>query len=136
MFYRLKQMLYRFMYGRYGNDSLGNFLFVLYLILVVANIFLGSLILYFLSLVTVFFMFFRMFSKNIPARSRENSRFLKIKNRFTGSFKLRSRRFKERKTHIYKKCPHCKATLRLPRNKGKHTCNCPKCHQSFKLTVR
>lgn len=135
MFYRLKQMLYRLMYGRYGNDALGNFLFILYLILIIANLFVGSLIIYVLSLITVFFIFFRMFSRNIAARSKENAKFLKVKNSFTGFFKNRHRRFKERKTHIYKKCPNCKVTLRLLRKKGKHTCRCPKCSNNFKVTV-
>lgn len=136
MFYKLKQMLYRFMYGRYGNDTLGNFLFILYLILVVLNLFIGSFIIYALSLLTAFFMFFRIFSRNITDRSRENSKFLNLRNSFTGFFKNRHRRFKERKTHVYKKCPNCKATLRLPRKKGKHTCCCPKCSHNFKVTVR
>ena len=136
MFYRLKEMLYRFMYGRYGNDALGNFLFILYIVIFVLNIFLSSIILYLLSMATVFFMFFRMFTRNITARSKENQKFLNIKNKFTSLFKNRHRRFKERKTHIYKKCPFCKATLRLPRKKGNHTCCCPKCNNSFKVTVR
>lgn len=136
MFYRIKEFFYRLMYGRYGNDSLGNFLFILYLILVVLNIFMGSFIVYALSLVTVFFIFFRMFSKNISARRNENQKYLNLKNKFTHLFKIRSLSFKERKTHIYKKCPFCKATLRLPRKKGKHTCCCPKCSNSFKVKVR
>lgn len=136
MFYRLKEMLYRFMYGRYGNDSLGNFLFIFYIIISVVNIFLSSIILYLLSIVTVFFIFFRMFSRNITARSKENQKFLNIKNKFISLFKIRQRQFKERKTHVYKKCPFCKATLRLPRKKGKHTCCCPKCKKSFKVTIR
>ena len=74
MFYRLKEMLYRFMYGRYGNDALGNFLFILYFIISVVNIFISSIILYLLSLATVFFIFFRMFSRNITARSKENQK--------------------------------------------------------------
>ena len=136
MFYRLKQMLCRLMYGRYGNDALGNFLFILYIVLAAVSIFTGSIILYALSLATVFLMFFRIFSRNISARSNENSKYLRFKNRFSGFFKNRHRRFKERKTHIYKKCPYCKATLRLPRKKGEHTCRCPKCNNSFKNPVR
>ena len=136
MFYKLKEMLYRFMYGRYGNDALGNFLFILNFIFTIANIFINSLTIYLFSLVTVFFIFFRMFSRNIAARSKENQKFLNIRTRFTSFFKNRHRRFKERKNHVYKKCPNCKATLRLPRKKGKHTCCCPKCKNSFKVTVR
>jgi hypothetical protein len=135
MFYRLKQAFYRFMYGRYGNDALNNFLTVFYLILVVFNLLLGSYTVYLSSLVLIFIIFFRMLSRNIDKRRKENQKFLNIKYRFTQFFKERSRRFKERKTHVYKSCPACKATLRLPRKKGKHTCCCPKCKNSFKVRV-
>ena len=40
-----------------------------------------------------------------------------------------------RKTHVFKKCPGCKAVLRLPRKKGKHTVNCPHCHKNFTVHV-
>ena len=33
--------------------------------------------------------------------------------------------------HIFRQCPYCSATLRLPRQKGKHTVKCPRCSKSF-----
>jgi len=32
-------------------------------------------------------------------------------------------------------CPNCRATIKLPRKKGKHTCTCPKCRVDFKVKV-
>ena len=44
-----------------------------------------------------------------------------------GFFVLRKNKFRDRKTHVYRKCPHCKAQIRLPKVKGEHKCACPKC---------
>ncbi|MBE6729167.1 MAG: hypothetical protein E7568_02900 [Ruminococcaceae bacterium] len=135
MFYKFKNMLYRFMYGRYGNDSLNNFIFILYLVLAVLNIFIGSYLIYIFATFLILISFFRMLSRNINKRSAENRKFLNIKSKAVSYFSLLKRRFNERKIYVYKKCPYCKAILRLPRKKGKHTCNCPKCYKSFKMRV-
>ena len=123
---RFANTVQHFMYGRYGNDALGNFLFILYFIFTIANIFINSLTIYLFSLVTVFFIFFRMFSRNIAARSKENQKFLNIRTRFTSFFKNRHRRFKERKTHVYKKCPNCKTKC------SRKEAFCPNCGRQLK----
>ena len=69
-------------------------------------------------------------SRNIPKRRAENARFV-------GFFKLRRNKWKDRKTHVYRKCPTCHAILRLPKikgkekGKGKHTVCCPRCANKF-----
>ncbi len=135
MFYRIKEMFIRFMYGRYGIDNLNNFLLWMYIGLTCLNLLIGSYIIYLFATAIVLVIFFRMLSRNTTARAKENYSFLNIKNKVLNFLKERKKRFGERKTHIYRKCPHCKATLRLPRKKGKHTCCCPKCHKNFKLRV-
>ena len=40
------------------------------------------------------------------------------------------------KEHCYKKCSKCKTVLRLPKQKGEHTVQCPKCRESFKVKIR
>ena len=136
MFYKIKEALIRFMYGRYGSDSLNKFLLICYIIISALNLFIGSFILYILALGLAVYVFFRMFSRNIYSRQKENSRFLSYKSKITSFFTLNKNRFKERKTHIYKKCPYCKAILRFPRKKGNHSSVCPKCSKSFKVKVR
>lgn len=124
--------LARFFYGRYGNDTLNKFLMVLYLICIVAmtvlSLFIQSplfnLIGWMVSLSIFIWSFYRTMSRNIYKRRRENER-------FCGFFKLRRNKFRDRKTHVYRKCPQCKAVLRLPKAKGKHFVNCPKCKNRF-----
>lgn len=129
--YRLMQ----FMSGRYGADET---LFVLVGIaaaLAIVNTFVRSMILQLIVYMIMFLAIFRAFSRNIYARRKENE----FTKRMVDRVKSYNQKRRERQldyTHIYKKCPHCKATLRLPKRKGKHTTVCPRCSHSFKVRVR
>jgi len=127
--------LIRFMYGRNGNDKLNQFLFWVYFVLLLANLFLKSVILWVVELILVALYMFRFLSRNIYRRQTENRKFLKIWNKFTGFFKLQKNKFRDRKTHVYRKCEHCKAVLRLPKKKGKHTVRCPQCNKTFSVKI-
>lgn len=127
--------LIRFMYGRNGNDKLNQFLFWIYFVLLLANLFLKSVILWVVELILVALYMFRFLSRSIYRRQTENRKFLKIWNKFTGFFKLLKNKFRDRKTHVYRKCEHCKAVLRLPKKKGKHTVRCPQCNKTFSVKI-
>ena len=122
------------MYGRYGSDTLNKTLIIIYTVAVIVSTVLSlfidsiwfSLFYFIFSITLIYIIFFRMFSRNIQKRRREN-------DKFCGFFKLRRNKFRDRKTHIYKKCPHCKAVLRLPKAKGKHTVICPRCKNRFNV---
>lgn len=133
--YRIKMALMRFMSGRYGNDDLGKLNFWLYLILLVLNIFLRSRIVYIIEALVIFLYFFRAFSRNIPKRQSENYKYLAIKTKIKQFFKRTKNRFRDRKTHVYRKCPNCKVFLRLPKKKGEHVCTCPKCRRDFNVKI-
>ena len=125
----------RFMYGRNGNDKLNRALFWVYFILLLANIIFKSTVLWVLELLLVVLYMFRFLSRNIYRRQKENRAFLKIWNKISGYFKLQRNKIRDRKTHVYRKCSHCHATLRLPKKKGKHTVRCPKCNQTFSVNI-
>ena len=125
----------RFMYGRNGNDKLNRALFWVYFILLLANIIFKSTVLWILELLLVALYMFRFLSRNIYRRQKENRAFLKIWNKISGYFKLQRNKIRDRKTHVYRKCSHCRATLRLPKKKGKHTVRCPKCNQTFSVNI-
>lgn len=137
---KFKNKLYRFMYGRYGTDTLNKFYLWAYVILVLAYA-VVSLLMWkaselantivwlaytVLSSALIVLIFFRMFSRNVVKRRRENEC-------FCGFFKLIRNRFRDRKTHVYRKCPKCKAVLRLPKAKGKHSVVCPRCRERFSV---
>lgn len=123
------------MAGRYGADALGKALIIVYLILAIVSIFIPSiiarLVLNGLSLLLFIFIFFRMFSRNIPKRTAENGVYLKMKKGIREFFLLQKNKWKYRKTHIYKTCPSCKAHIRLKKISGEHACACPRCGTVF-----
>ncbi len=132
---KIKNAIYKFMYGRYGNDTLNKTLLWSYVVLMltymVVILFAGeNALVHFLYLVLswaiVGITFFRSMSRNIVKRRRENEK-------FTSFFKLIRNKRRDRKTHVYRKCPACKITLRLPKAKGKHTVVCPKCRNRFEV---
>lgn len=137
--WRLRQRLSAFFYGRYGNDKFNVALLVLYLVLAVVNVIVRNIfavrIFFFLQWTVLFIVLFRSLSRNIPARRKENEWFT---NNFSGLldwFKLFFRRIKEIKYKRYRRCPHCRATIRLPIKRGKHTVKCPSCHIAFKVRI-
>lgn len=126
--------LMRFLSGRYGIDSLFYVLFALSAGLAFINIFLRLVVLQIIVYIIMIYAFFRVMSRNTLARSRENRAALGIVNNIKSKIDLRRQRRADY-THIYKKCPYCRAVLRLPRKKGKHTTVCPKCNKSFTVRV-
>ena len=131
---KFKNKLVGFLYGRYGSDTLNKVLTAIYLIwlivFTVVDVLVKSIIFsiigWIISLALFFWVIFRMMSRNIYARRREN-------DKFCGFFKLRRNKFRDRKTHVYRKCKSCKAVLRLPKAKGKHFVVCPKCKSRFEV---
>ncbi len=131
MFRRMSNSFRQFMYGRYGSDELNMALLAAALVLSVLNsifsaVFRGyaamsvvtlcvSVVIYALLIYGIF----RIFSRNIYKRRRENRKFLNFWNR------LRDRE------HRYFNCPQCKQTVRVPKNRGKINIRCPKCGEKF-----
>lgn len=138
-----KRKIASFFVGRYGNDQLNRFLLIVCAILCVINAFFFSPAAYAVELATLVWCVFRMTSRNFTARHRENDTFLLLsapvtkfwKKRIVPFFRLCKNRFRDRKTHVYRVCPHCGAVLRLPRRKGKHSVCCPACKKSFNVRI-
>lgn len=130
---KFREKVARFMAGRYGVDQLNKDLLWFYLILAILSMFVPYL--QFLTLACMIWMFFRMFSRNVQKRWAENNKYMIYRNKVTGWFGLQKRRWNDRKTHRYRKCPHCKATVRLPYKKGNHTVGCPRCRKDFQVKI-
>ena len=125
----------KFMYGRYGADELYTFLFKVYILLLIINLFVHTKVLTILELLIVTWMFYRFFSKKIYDRNRENQIFLSWKNSVLKPWKRLVRSYQDRHDFVYKKCSSCKSTLRLPlpMRRGIHHVKCPKCGK--RLTI-
>jgi len=128
---RMKEMLARFMQGRYGVDHLGNATLYTGLGLTLLDLFLRTGFLGTVGMVLYFITIFRMFSRNKEKRMAENRKYLAL----TGDWRTKARqaiqRFKNRKQYKYFRCPHCKAMLRLTRGCGQVNVTCARCKHEF-----
>ena len=130
-----RERVARFMMGRNGIDSLYHFLMIVCIALILINVFADSFLLATLETAILIYAIFRAMSKNLYKRQQENRAFLKIIEKPKAFFKLQQCKSRDRKTHVYKKCPSCKNNLRLPRDKGKHTVLCPCCKTRFDVKI-
>lgn len=120
MFRRIGDWFRNFMLGRYGSDKLNGVLLLTGVVLMVlGSIFKGLAFLTLLAYLPLFWCIFRMYSRNLEARRRENAAFLN----FFAHLKDRE--------HRYYRCPRCKQTVRVPRGRGKINIRCPKCSERF-----
>ena len=120
-----REKLIRFMIGRYGVDSLSRCLSIIALVCLVLSIFIPvqivRYILWGIGMVAMVYSYYRILSRNYPARIKEKQWFESVIH-----FK-----FKRNKTHKIFKCPSCAPKIRVPRHKGKICITCPKCRNEF-----
>ena len=122
--YNIRCALQRFMTGRYGQlDRLNSLLLWIGVIVVIVSMFFpmgwATLILPMLSYALLGVVLWRMLSKNVYKRARENRRYL---------YKLEQLKDRD---HRYFNCPQCKQSIRVPKGKGKIAITCPQCREKF-----
>jgi hypothetical protein len=123
--------LRKFMYGRYGVDRFSQVLIGISLAFsLLGTIFRGGILLT-LSYIPLMYAIFRMLSKNISARTRENYKFEDFKRSLSNKINKNKNRHQQSKTHNFYKCPRCKQKIRIPKGKGKICITCPKCKMEF-----
>lgn len=135
-FQRLRNSFSRFMYGRNGADQLGLALIWAAILLDIVGMLLKKLallsgIISVATTVMMLFALYRVFSRNLEKRRRENARFLEkiwwpIKRKFSSG-----RQQRMDKEHKYFTCPGCKTVCRVPVGKGKIVITCPKCRREI-----
>ena len=127
----MKERMQRFMAGRYGNDQLNQFIFIVAIISMVLEIITRQSLFYTLTLVLLILAYVRVFSRNINKRYEENMKFLQKKDAILNKFRKQKYYAAQRRNfHIYT-CPQCKQKIRIPKGKGKISITCPKCRSSF-----
>ena len=127
----MKERMQRFMAGRYGNDQLNQFIFIVAIISMVLEIITRQSLFYTLTLVLLILAYVRVFSRNINKRYEANMKFLQKKDAILNKFRKQKYYAAQRRNfHIYT-CPQCKQKIRIPKGKGKISITCPKCRTSF-----
>ena len=128
--YESRQRTARFMAGRNGNDALNRFLLVCDLILLLLSSLLRGPF-FLLALALLGYIYFRMLSRNVYKRQDENGRYLRAKYKLQSRLRLVGERWKQRRDYKFFVCPSCRATLRVPKGRGKIKIVCRKCGTSF-----
>lgn len=126
----MREKLYRFMMGRYGNDQLNRCLMILAMAFFVLSLFRIPYV-YMLGLICLIYAYFRMLSRNTYKRSMENNWYMQKSYKIRQWFATLKRDMQTRKTHHIYRCPSCRQKIRVPRGKGRIEIRCPKCSQTF-----
>ena len=123
--------LQQFMYGRNGFDSLGRFLSVLVIIIM---IFGTRLIpkLSTLAFLLIAICLFRALSRNLYKREQENTGYLALKHKITSSLFKNKKHKTASVTKAQYFCPSCQQALSIPIGLGTVEITCPRCHTVFK----
>lgn len=128
---KIKNSLYRFMAGRYGTDSLNNFLlFAAIAVMLINMLTLRSPFVNLLADALIFLSLFRTLSRNIWKRQKENLKYMELTRPVRSRFSLIKKNASD-KEHKYFSCPHCHQTVRVPRGHGKIEITCPRCKSTF-----
>lgn len=127
----MKEKLVRFMYGRYGMDSLGKFTIIAGIAAMLLASWNDSLLLSLLSWVCIIYTYFRIFSRNVYKRSSENQWYLNRTYKIRSAFYREKNLMIQRRTHHIYKCPACRQKIRIPKGKGRIEIRCPKCNTTF-----
>lgn len=127
-----------FLAGRRGFDALGGALLAAAFACRFAAVWFAFGPLLWPALLFLLAFALRALSRNLPARARENDAFLRLWHGMK-SFALRLKqgwrnvrgRIATRKTHVFLRCPVCRARMRVPRGKGRIRVTCPGCGHRF-----
>ncbi len=128
---KVRNALQRFAYGRAGADQLSVFLlFSSFLLSLLAAVFRLRWLTFFYCAASIAAAY-RMLSKDLGRRYRENRLFLEKTRGAASWFRIQRRILTERKTHKHFRCPNCRQRLRVPKGRGNIKVRCSRCGHHF-----
>lgn len=128
----MKEKFMRFMIGRYGSDQFSKTMLGIALAFFILDMFTSVGFLQPVAMVLIFYVYFRMFSRNIPKRYAENQKYMQYHNKVIQIFKREKKVFEQRKEYRIFKCPQCKQRIRVPKGRGLIEIRCTKCGHTFR----
>ncbi len=132
----LKDKISAIFAGRNGLDMWNYIIIAVDVALIAVSILANSYLpLVFAFLLVVLFLF-RALSRNLEKRQKECRFFTDAAAAIVRQHKLNGMRWKDRRTHVYKKCPACRKVLRVKRRKGPKDIHCPYCNNDFRIFIR
>ncbi len=122
-----------FMSGRNGFDQLALATLITSLLLQLIGSFMGSILLFLLSLALYAWSLFRIFSRKSYKREEENRKFVMGWQTLKTKARQLFLRLKNSRQYKYFKCPQCHTLLRVNRGEGPKDVCCPKCQMRFTI---
>lgn len=119
--------------GRQGPDDLAVFSVDLAVVIVLVNVFARTGWLGWVALALVAYAMFRIQSRNLAARSRENAAFLKALGPARPWLQNPRAAWGELRAYKHVRCSSCKQRVRVPRGKGRLRVTCPRCKTKFEV---
>lgn len=150
---KFQRKLREFFAYRNGLDEIGIVCFIISFIFSILNvIFPKILVFYILSTILIVYVIFRIMSRNVNQRQKENYAFTNFFSRVfkRGSkdrpirqktIKVKEAKVKKEKVikdknYVYKNCPHCNNTLKISKKvKGDRLIMCTKCYNETHFKI-
>ena len=108
------------MFGRNGADQLSQAAVTVGIVFYVIHVISREDVFNIFSTFALFYALFRVFSKNISARSKENAMYMRY-------IQYVKTKWEFRKTHKVFLCKKCGKIVRVPKGKGRIEVTCPIC---------
>lgn len=136
-----QSMISRFLVGRNGMDDCAKTMLIFGVVALflqyIVGIFNGLLssILSYVSLALFIYAIFRILSRNVDARRRENVEWVKrwspVEIKMRRKYSSMKERQEGRGEYKFFTCEKCGQTMKVPKGKGKIRVTCPKCRAEF-----
>ena len=123
----------RFFNERNGADALSCFLIGVAFFLVILFLIARWNYLTLIALIPIGSAIYRILSKDLEKREKENAAFVGFFRSFSGRCRLTRDRVRDRKTHVYFRCGCCERWIRVERGQGEVEVTCPGCHTISRL---
>ena len=128
---RLREKILRFMMGRNGVDEFSRALSFAVLFCLIVDLFARTGILSLLGIALMVYMYFRVFSRNVVKRQRENQKYRNLRYQAAVKRHQFKNQFRQRKNYKFFRCPTCRQKVRVPKGHGRVEISCPKCRERF-----
>lgn len=128
-----QRRLMEWLRGRQGPDDLAVFSVNLAIVIVLVNVFARTGWLGWVGLALVAYAMFRIQSRNLGARARENEAFLSALGPARPWVQNPRAAWAELRAYKHVRCSSCRQRVRVPRGKGRLRVTCPRCKTKFEV---
>lgn len=128
-----QRRLMEWLRDRQGPDDLAVFSVNLAIVIVLVNVFARTGWLGWVGLALVAYAMFRIQSRNLGARARENEAFLRALGPARPWVQNPRAAWAELRAYKHVRCSSCRQRVRVPRGKGRLRVTCPRCKTKFEV---